>query len=322
MLHEAQSLQHSSQEGSLSLSFPDGTVFQCICRRPSVTGQIVQCIKCRSWQHVLCYYSAENEPRGHECLMCKSEASMLMPIRDECPPRLRTPSSAITPGGSGVIDHGLPSFLRDTARAIDGLFKSDPDHFHRFEWLPAQTHSRMDFPTQIYGSFTNHQFTSNGMDSGTQVRDASTGISPIIDIMPAPLEPWSPLGGQHDRRAPQTGASVHTKYGPRASTPQVPMHTTYHNQTPSNRTSSLDWLDDRTKSRARTVEDFSESREGRSLHHSANLSTRTGRDHFAVIRPKLPALTGPNPPLRTFKPPHKNNPYEAYVSQRGLGPRG
>jgi hypothetical protein len=321
MLHEAQSLQHSSQEDNLSLSFPDGTVFQCICGRPSVTGQIVQCIKCRSWQHVLCYYSAGRGPRGHECLMCKSEASMLMPTRDERPPRLRTPGSALTTGGSGMIDQDLPSFLRDTARAIDGVFKSDPDHIRRFEWLPAQTSSRMDLPTQIYGSLTNGQFTFKGLDSETQIRDASTRNNSIIDTLHAPLEPWSPLGRQHDKRAPQIDASVHTKHGTRASTPQVPMRTTYHDQTLSNRTPSLDWPNSRTNSRARTVEDSSESRDGHSPRHSANLPNRAARDPFAIIGPKLPALTRPEPPLREFKPPNKNNPYEAYVSQRGLGSR-
>jgi hypothetical protein len=35
---------------------------------------------------------------------------MLMPTRDERPPRLRTPGSALTTGGSGMIDQDLPSF--------------------------------------------------------------------------------------------------------------------------------------------------------------------------------------------------------------------
>jgi hypothetical protein len=308
MLHEAQSLQHSSQADSLSLSFPDGTAFQCICGRPNVTDHIVQCIQCKSWQHVLCYYPPGYGPKTHECLMCKSEASMFMPTRDERPPRLRTPSYALATGGSGMIDHGLPSVLRDTARAIDSLLKSDIDLVRRFEWLPAERRSGM--------SFADYKSTPDSVEIETRVRDASTKSNPVVDNSLVPLEPWSPLGQQHNKRSQPPGASVYTKCGPRASTPQVHMRT-YHDWPPANRSSSRNWPNDRKNTRAQTPEDSSESMGYRLSNPGAKLAMHTSPESLTVVGPRLPVQSRSEASVQEIRIPSKNNPYKAYVVQRG-----
>jgi hypothetical protein len=267
ILHEAQSLPFSLQAGNLSSSFSDGTAIQCICGKPDITVERVQCIQCKSWQHITCYYvSAEKRyrPEEHECLMCKSEASVLIPTKGEIPLRLENSTAAHNSGQYAILDHDLPRFFRDTARAINGQPKINFDHVRRYEEFPTSINNS---PSRTSRAFSDGHPSRDGIKVGKNVFDPSTRMDPVFDTFAPALEPWSPLGGQHYKWELRPGASVQTRYGPRASTPQVSMRTYSGGPRAHNgniRTKSSDWPDDLTANLARDCE----------------MSLDSGRDHF------------------------------------------
>jgi hypothetical protein len=267
ILHEAQSLPFSSQAGNLSSSFSDGTAIQCICGKPDITStwlaERVRCIQCKSWQHITCYYApAEKRYRleEHECLMCKSEASALIPTKGESPLRLENSVAAHKTGQYGILDHNLPRFLRDTARAINAQPKTKFDHVRRYGGLPTSIN---DIPSRTSRISSDEQPSRDGIKVGTNVLDPSTRMDPVFDTFAPALEPWSPLDGQHYKGELRPGASVQTRYGPRASTPQVPMRTYPGGPRAHNgniKTKSRDWPDDLTTNQARDLDISSDLR--------------------------------------------------------------
>jgi hypothetical protein len=282
ILHDVQSMPYSSTS-------PDGIAVQCICGKPEVSAEDIQCVQCHSWQHVNCYYaSAKPSTSPHECLMCNLEVSITVPYKTGT--SLRQPSNtAIARGSVDQIDPHITSWLKNTARNFNGrgslVTKAETSQAHISRNKRAyndrslnvpETRSRDDLLTRRSISRVDHRLTLDKYDNRTEVYDVSESTHPDMRPLSTIPESWTPPGQQHNRPVPQPGASAHTNHGPRASTPQVPIHTlrsgvsAHRGNIRATFRRHGDWPDDRTTNQGRPVDVSSEARQHQHLSYNSN----------------------------------------------------
>jgi serine/threonine protein kinase len=306
ILHDVQSMPYSAYVGGSSSTFSDGTAFQCICGKPDVSAEDIQCTQCNSWQHANCYYApAEHRPSSHECLMCNSKASITVPYRAESPPRLRPSKIDIFTRPVDKNDPHLLRWLKDTARNTNdreslvmkaGISQArnptNTSSYHDGSLKLSGTRSRDDLHTRTSLPRADHQLTHDEYAIKGEVCDIIKRTLTRAETLYTITEPWTPLSLQNndswtplsqqdDKLLPHPGASVYTSHGPRASTPQVPIHplrsgvSAHRDNIRATFRRHGDWPDDRTADQARTPDMSTGVRQNQYPSYSLNHSNRT-----------------------------------------------